>query len=44
LLKLLGYNVVSIKYGYGISPVKYVPVAGWIDYGLPMIVRRNKKI
>ena len=37
LLKLLGYNVVSIKYGYGISPVKYVPVAGWIDYGLPMV-------
>jgi rhodanese-related sulfurtransferase len=35
LLKLLGYNVVSIKYGYGISPVKYVPVAGWIEHGLP---------
>ena len=37
LLKLLGYNVVSIKYGYGISPTKYVPIAGWIDYGLPMV-------
>jgi rhodanese-related sulfurtransferase len=36
LLKLLGYNVVSIKYGYGISPVKGVPVAGWVDYGLPV--------
>ena len=36
LLKLLGYNVVSIKYGYGISPVKGVPVAGWADYGLPI--------
>jgi rhodanese-related sulfurtransferase len=36
LLKLLGYNVVSIKYGYGISPIKYIPVAGWLDYGLPM--------
>jgi len=36
LLKLLGYNVVSIKYGYGISPVKGVPVAGWVDYGLPI--------
>jgi rhodanese-related sulfurtransferase len=35
LLKLLGYNVVSIKYGYGLSPVKGVPVAGWLDYGLP---------
>lgn len=35
LLKLLGYDVVSIKFGYGISPVKGIPVAGWIDYGLP---------
>lgn len=34
LLKLLGYNVVSIKYGYGLSPAKNVPVAGWLDYGL----------
>jgi len=41
LLKLLGYNVISIKYGYGISPIKYVPVAGWSDYGLP-IVRSTK--
>ena len=41
LLKLLGYNVISIKYGYGISPIKYVPVAGWLDYGLP-IVRSTK--
>ena len=37
LLKLLGYNVVSIKYGYGLSPVKFVPVAGWLDYGLPVV-------
>jgi len=36
LLKLLGYNVVSIKYGYGLSPVIGVPVAGWLDYGLPV--------
>lgn len=36
LMKLLGYNVVSIKYGYGLSPVKGVPVAGWLDYGLPV--------
>lgn len=35
LLKLLGYNVVSIKYGFGLSPVPGVPVAGWLDYGLP---------
>jgi rhodanese-related sulfurtransferase len=35
LLKLLGYNVISIKYGYGLSPIQGVPVAGWLDYGLP---------
>jgi rhodanese-related sulfurtransferase len=35
LLKMLGYNVTSIKYGYGLSPIKGVPVAGWLDYGLP---------
>ena len=37
LLKILGYNVISIKYGYGLSPVQGVPVAGWLDYGLPTI-------
>ena len=37
LLKMLGYNVISIKYGYGLSPVQGVPVAGWLDYGLPTI-------
>ena len=37
LLKLLGYNVTSIKYGYGLSPVQGVPVAGWLDYGLPTV-------
>jgi rhodanese-related sulfurtransferase len=36
LLKLLGYNVTAIKYGYGLSPIKGVPVAGWLDYGLPI--------
>jgi len=36
LLKLLGYSVVSIKFGYGLSPVKGIPVAGWLDYGLPV--------
>jgi rhodanese-related sulfurtransferase len=42
LLKMLGYNVTSIKYGYGLSPVQGVPVAGWLDYGLP-IVRHHAK-
>lgn len=36
LLKLLGYNVVSIKFGYGISPAFEVPVAGWLDYNYPV--------
>ena len=40
LLKMLGYNVMSIKYGYGLSPIKDVPVAGWLDYGLP--IERSK--
>ena len=35
LLKLLNYNVISIKFGYGLSPIKGIPVAGWLDYGLP---------
>jgi rhodanese-related sulfurtransferase len=37
LLKLLGYKVVSIKFGYGISPVFEVPVAGWTNYKYPTI-------
>ena len=42
LLKMLGYNVVSIKYGYGLSPVQGVPVAGWLDYGLPTVREHAK--
>lgn len=44
LLKLLGYNVISIKYGYGLSPIKGVPVAGWLDYGLPTESTCKQKI
>lgn len=33
LLKLLGYKAVGLKFGMGRSPVKGVPVAGWLDYG-----------
>lgn len=32
LLKLLGYDVTSIKFGYGVTPVKGVPVAGWTNF------------
>jgi rhodanese-related sulfurtransferase len=37
LLKLLGFKVISIKFGYGISPVFGVPVAGWLQYNYPVI-------
>ena len=37
MLKLLGYDVVSIKYGYGITPVEGVPVAGWLNYKYPLV-------
>jgi rhodanese-related sulfurtransferase len=33
VLKLLGYDVGSLKFGMGKSPVEGVPVAGWFDYG-----------
>ena len=37
LLKLLGFKVVSIKFGYGISPAFGVPVAGWLQYNYPVV-------
>lgn len=36
LLKLLGFNVVALKFGMGISPVKEVPIRGWLDYHYPI--------
>lgn len=37
LLRILGFsNVVSIKFGYGISPSFGVPVGGWISYNYPI--------
>jgi len=36
LLRLLGYNVVTLKYGMGISPVEGIPVAGWKALDLPI--------
>jgi rhodanese-related sulfurtransferase len=36
LLKLLGFNVVALKFGMGISPVKEVPIRGWLDYKYPI--------
>lgn len=37
LLKMLGYNVTAIKFGFGKSPVIGVPVAGWLDYNYPVV-------
>lgn len=36
LLKLLGINVVAIKFGYGVSPVENVPISGWIQCHYPL--------
>lgn len=36
LLKLLGIPATSIKFGYGVSPVSGVPVAGWVQYHYPL--------
>jgi rhodanese-related sulfurtransferase len=41
LLKLLGYDVTSIKFGYGKSPVFGVPVAGWLNYNFPVTKKCN---
>lgn len=37
LLKCLGYDVVSIKFGYGISPNPNVEVLGWAKLQYPLI-------
>jgi rhodanese-related sulfurtransferase len=37
LLKLLGIPVTSIKFGYGISPVDNVSIAGWIQHNYPLV-------
>jgi len=36
LLKLLGFHVVALKFGMGISPVKEVLIKGWLDYKYPI--------
>lgn len=41
LLKLLGFKVVSLKFGMGLSPTVGVPVAGWLDYGFPTISKKT---
>lgn len=36
LLKILGIPVISIKFGYGVSPDDNVPIAGWIQHDYPI--------
>lgn len=36
-LRLLGYKVLALKFGMGISPVRGIPVAGWINYGFDIV-------
>ena len=36
-VKLLGINATSIKFGYGVSPSKNVPIAGWTHLRYPVV-------
>ncbi len=40
LLKILGLNVVAIKFGYGVSPVENVPISGWLQCQYPLTYKR----
>ena len=42
MLRLLGYDVIALKFGMGISPVKGIPVAGWLDYGYDVSCKHIK--
>jgi rhodanese-related sulfurtransferase len=33
ILKMLGYDVISLKFGMGKSPDEKVPISGWLDFG-----------
>jgi len=37
MLKMLGYDATSVKFGMGVTPVKGVPMAGWVDYGFDVV-------
>lgn len=37
LLKMLGYKVTAIKFGFGKSPIFGVPVSGWLNYNFPIV-------
>lgn len=37
LLRLQGYDALCIKYGYGVTPAKGFPVAGWVSLAYPVV-------
>jgi len=41
VLRLLGYDVVVLKFGMGKSPAAGVPIAGWTDYGFKVVRERG---
>ena len=43
LLRILGYDAVALKFGMGISPTEGIPVAGWTDFGFPIVKGNDKK-
>ena len=36
LLRLLGYDAITLKFGMGVSPDPKVPVKGWLSLGFPV--------
>ena len=43
LLELLGYNVVVLKFGMGISPVAEIPISGWTNFGFETVEGEEMK-
>jgi len=43
LLRMLGFDVVVLKFGMGISPSAEVPIAGWTNLDLPTVKSKSKK-
>jgi rhodanese-related sulfurtransferase len=41
-LELLGYDVVVLKFGMGISPVEEIPISGWSEMGFDLELGESK--
>ena len=37
ILNLLGYKAKGLKFGMGISPIEGIPIAGWTNFGYPIV-------